>query len=159
VAGEDLVELLGDQPGGAAPPAEAAQRRVVDACVLGNAQVRAERELLKDAADAELVRRRDRVMLADCALDLDATPIGRERACEHLHERRLAGAVVADEPDALAGRDVEVDAFESAHGAEVLLDVAQLDSARSDPGRHARDSRQAGIGQRATPRATSSGSS
>ncbi len=37
VAGKDLVELGGDQLAGAAPPAEAAQRRMVDARVLGHA--------------------------------------------------------------------------------------------------------------------------
>ena len=58
VAGEDLVELGEDQVAGAAPPAEAGERRVVDAGVLGHRQVGAERQLLEDAADAELLGER-----------------------------------------------------------------------------------------------------
>jgi len=159
VARKDLVELLVDQPRRAPPPAEAAQRRVVDARVLGDGEVRAERELLEDAADAELLRPRHRVVFLHRALDRDAAAVGRERAREHLHERRLARAVVADEAHALAGRDVEVDAFERADGAEVLFDAVQVDDERSDRKRHARDSRQAGIVRRAwAAAATSSGS-
>ena len=51
-----------------------------------------------------------------------------------LDERRLAGAVVADEGDDLAGVDVEVDAVERLHRAEALADAAQLEQ-RTGAGR------------------------
>ncbi len=56
----------------------------------------------------------------------DRAAVGRQRAGEHVHQRRLAGAVVADEADALAGADGEVDAVERANGAEMLFDAVQL---------------------------------
>ena len=43
-----------------------------------------------------------------------------------MHQRRLAGAVVADEAEAFAGGDGEVDAGKRADGAETLFDAVQL---------------------------------
>ena len=45
-------------------------------------------------------------------------------AGDRLDERRLAGAVVADQGDHLAGVDLEVDARERPDGAEALGDAA-----------------------------------
>ena len=127
VPGKDLVELCGNQRGRPAPPGHAAQRRVVDARVLCDAQVRAERELLEHAPDAELQGLRHRIVFLEGAADGDAPAVGRESAREHLHEGRLARPVVADQADALAGRDGEVDALEGADGTEMLLGAFQLD--------------------------------
>ena len=50
VAGKNLVELIENEPPCPAPPAEALDRRVNDTGVLGDRQVRAERQFLEDAA-------------------------------------------------------------------------------------------------------------
>ena len=42
-----------------------------------------------------------------------------------MHQRRFAGAVVADEPQAFAGGDGEIDAGKRADGAETLFDAVQ----------------------------------
>ena len=55
---------------------------------------------------------------------------------EHMHQRRLAGAVVADEADAFAGIDGEIDAVERADGAEMLFDAVQLDDVCACPRHH-----------------------
>ena len=58
VARKDLVELGEDQVAGPAAPAEAFQRAVVDAGVLGDRQVGAERQFLEHAAYAEALGER-----------------------------------------------------------------------------------------------------
>ena len=87
--------------------------------VLGDRQVRAERELLEDAAQAGGARARDAVAGRLVAVDEHGPPAsGASAAVQHVDQRRLAGAVVADQADALAGADREVHAGERAHGAE-----------------------------------------
>ena len=44
-----------------------------------------------------------------------------------MHQRRFAGAVVADEADAFAGADMKVDAVERTDGAEMFFDAVQSD--------------------------------
>ena len=60
-----------------------------------------------------------------------AAGVGRAGAGQHVHERRLAGPVVADKADAFAALDREIDAVESADGAVMLLDAVQGDDALS----------------------------
>ena len=55
-------------------------------------------------------------------------------ARQHVHQRRLAGAVAADQGDDLAGVQVDGDAVDGVDAAERHADVAQLDERR----RHAR---------------------
>ena len=50
--------------------------------------------------------------------------VGLVHAREALDERRLAGAVVADEPQDLAREELQVDALEGVHGAVGLRDGA-----------------------------------
>ena len=59
------------------------------------------------------------------AVEADLTVVRRVDAGDHLDQRRLAGAVVADEPDDLAGVELEVDAVERLDGAEPLADALQ----------------------------------
>ena len=60
------------------------------------------------------------------AAELEGPRVGRPDAGDGLDQRRLAGAVVADEGDDLAGVDVEVDVLERLHRPEALGDPAQL---------------------------------
>ena len=60
--------------------------------------------------------------LDELAVELDGPGIRGVHAGEHLDERRLARAVVADEGDDLALVDPEVDVGERLDRAEVLAD-------------------------------------
>ena len=60
------------------------------------------------------------------ALEIDLALIELEAARQRLDERRLAGTVVADQPDDLAGTDVEVGAVQRADVAEAARDGARL---------------------------------
>ena len=62
-----------------------------------------------------------------CAVDGDRAAVGSERAGEDVHQGRFAGAVVADEADAFARVDREIDAVKRADGAEMLFDAVQRD--------------------------------
>ncbi len=138
VAGEDGVELADDQLARIAAPAQAAEVRVEDPGVLGDRQVGAQRELLEDAAHARVVCRGHRPAGAHVpGADGDGAFVRQQRAGQHVHERRLAGAVVAHEADALARLDPQVDAIERAHRAEGLLDPLQARD-RAGTSRHLR---------------------
>ena len=59
------------------------------------------------------------------AVDRHRAGVRQVHARRDLHERRLAGAVAAQEAHDLAGRDVEVDPPQRAHAAEGLFDSFQ----------------------------------
>ena len=52
--------------------------------------------------------------------------VGRVGARQRVHQRRLAGAVAADETDDLARVEVDADAVDGVQAAEGDADVAQL---------------------------------
>ena len=135
VARKDLVELVEDQPARALAPAQALQAGVEDAGILGDGQVGAERQLLEYAAHAValgdghvVVSRSGR---SPCTLI--APRSGAQRPGQDMHERRLAGAVMADEADAFAGRDGEIDADKRTDGAETLFDAVQSNDRFNPP--------------------------
>ena len=68
--------------------------------------------------------------MALVAVDDDRALVGPVRAVEGLHQRRLAGAVLADDGVDRAGADREVDAVVGDDAGEALDDVAQLDRDR-----------------------------
>ena len=93
---------------------------------------------------------RDRVLRAvgSCrrlAVDQDLAAVGLVEAVEDVHQRRLAGAVLADDAVDRAGRDDEVDVAVGVDRAEALVDAAQLDRRRR-PARPA-----SGVGASAAP--------
>ena len=95
--------------------------------VLDDVEVVAEREILVDDLDPEpggVLRPVDVHLLP---LEQDPAAVGGVGAGDALDERRLAGAVVADERHHLAGADLEVDVVERLHRAERLGDVLQLE--------------------------------
>ena len=57
------------------------------------------------------------------AEERDRPGVGPVVAREDLHERRLAGAVVADQPEHLALAQVQADVAQRRHGAEALGQV------------------------------------
>ena len=90
--------------------------------VLGDRQLRHQREFLVDDAqptqpDSEGLPDRKRL-----AVEQDAAAIGRHGATEHLDERRFAGAVFPDERVDFAGRELELDLVER---TDTAVDLGQ----------------------------------
>ena len=91
----------------------------------------AEGEVLVDELDPEggsgaRVVERDRLALEEDGAAVDAVDAG-----DALHERRLTGAVVADQRGDLARIDVEVDVVEDVDRAETLVELTDLEDGRS----------------------------
>ena len=67
-------------------------------------------------------------MLLDFAVANEDLARGRRKHAGHdLDQRRLAGAVVTDEPDDLVAADGDIDVAKSMHGAKILLHAFKLD--------------------------------
>ena len=98
-------------------------------------EVVAERQVLEDGRDAEVLGLGRAVDGRGLAVELHGALVGRVDARDGLDERRLAGAVVADQGDDLVRADVEVDAAEGLHGAEALGDPPQREHGRLRRGR------------------------
>ena len=102
--------------------------------VLGRVEVRGEREVLVHDLDADrggVVRRREVHRLA---LEEHLARVDVEVAREGLDEGRLAGAVVADQGDDLAGVDVEVGPVEGLDAPEAAGQARGPRTARSCDG-------------------------
>ena len=95
--------------------------------VLGDAERAGGGELLVDEADADVLAFAHRGERGGAAVEGDLAGRGREGAGDDVDQRRLAGAVLADEADDLARRDAEVDAMQHGHVAEALRDSADLE--------------------------------
>ena len=89
----------------------------------GDGELEVERRLLED--DAEPRQRRHRIARHVVAHHLDAAGIGGEQAGEQLEQRRLAGAIGAEQGDELAGMGGQADAVDGADRAIGLDDVVQ----------------------------------
>ena len=104
-----------------------AGRLAADEDVGGRVEVVEEVELLVHEGDAGAERLGDRERGVLDAADRDRAGGGRHDAAQHLHQRRLAGAVLADQPHHLAGMHGEADALEGAHAGVGLLDGAEFE--------------------------------
>ena len=84
-----------------------------------------ERLLLMHRLDPQVVRAAHRIALGvdQPVADVEAAAGRLEHAGDDLDQGRLAGAVVADQPDDLVGADLEVDVLERDHVAERHVDV------------------------------------
>ena len=80
-------------------------------------------------------------VVMSAAVEDDAAAVARELAAELRDERRLAGAVRADQRVHLAGADVEVDVVGRDHAAEALLEAAHLRAAVAPVAAVAHDAR------------------
>ena len=107
--------------------ARALDRLAAEEEVARDRKLRDQGRVLVDRLDAE----RDRVGgAADvdlAAADVDVAAGRRDRARQNLDQRRLAGAVVAEEPDDLALVDRQVDVLERLDAAVELGDVLHAD--------------------------------
>ncbi len=128
---------LADQLAGA-PPVEEADRAAggllgAEHHVLGDGEHRHEHEVLVHHADAG----RDRVArtadLHRLVVDQDLALVGLEQPVEDVHQRRLAGAVLAEQGMDLAGLDGQGYVVVGHEVAEALGDAAQFESQRDLP--------------------------
>ena len=87
-------------------------------------------EVLVHHADARRDRRVGGMDGGFLAVDADRAGIGMVEAVEDRHQRRLAGAVLADDPVDRPLGDREVDVLVGVNRAEALVDADQLDGGR-----------------------------
>src|SRR5207249_1783446 len=95
--------------------------------VVRDREVREQRELLVDDADPELARAPRASHLDPLALELDLPLARLVVAGEDLQQRRLAGAVLAQQPVDLAALDGEVDAVQGQRAREALRDAGHAE--------------------------------
>ena len=101
-------------------------RLVPEHDVLDRVQRRHEIELLIDHADAQPLGRAGRVDANDASIDEDPAGIGRLRAGQNLHERRLAGAVLTDQRQHFAGIELQRNVIQRPHPGKRFPDAAHL---------------------------------
>ena len=89
-----------------------ARRRGAEKDVLGHRQVRNEIQLLVDDANAERQRVARAVDVDRLAAHADLAAVLAIRAAENLHQRGLAGAVLAEQHVHFAGVQRQIDAVE-----------------------------------------------
>src|SRR5262249_12040068 len=125
VGGERHAELI-EQPLGALAHQLAARheseaaRLAAEPDVLRHREGVDQRELLVDDAHAELLRRPRRQRLEPAAADLDRPGARRGRPAQDPDQRRLAGAVLADEGVADPGLELERDSLQRLDAAVAL---------------------------------------
>ena len=102
-----------------------------DPGVLGDRQVRAERELLVNRAQPERFGARRGIGALFVAGDDKPAAIRSDAAVQDMHEGRFASAVMADDADALAFSHSEIDAVQSPDGAVRFFDAAEIDDLRA----------------------------
>ena len=109
---------------------------VAEEDVLGDRQHRHQRKLLVDDDDALAFAVVDAFEVAFLAAidDLAVIGAGRIDARQHLHQRRLAGAVLADHGVDFALLDAEVDVRQRLDAGKRLGDAAHLQNRRSHCG-------------------------
>jgi len=105
--------------------------RPAEVDVFGDGHRCDEPEVLVHHADPRLDRLGGRADVALDAVHQDRASVGSVEAGEHVRQRRLARAVLAQQGVDLPPPQVEVDAFERRHAVEALRDPARLDSQRA----------------------------
>jgi hypothetical protein len=108
----------------------------VEEDVVEDAQLVDQREVLIDGVDPERAGVDDRVQLDRLVVEVDRPRVRLVVAREDLDQRRLAGAVVAEQAEHLAVLQAQVDVAERGDGAEPLghaLDAQDLTHVRSPP--------------------------
>ena len=88
-----------------------------------DAQLVDQREVLVDGVDPLRARVAHRVQLDLLAVEQDPALVGLVVAAQDLDQRRLAGAVVAEQPEHLALLEVQADVAQRRDRAEALGDV------------------------------------
>ncbi len=95
--------------------------------VSDDVEILAQRQVLKYGGDTEPQRRGRIVEDGDVAAEGDRSRIRQMNASEDLHQGRLAGPIVADQGDHLAGVHIEIDVGQGGNGAEIFRNSAQTE--------------------------------
>ena len=95
--------------------------------VLGDGEDGDEHEVLVHHADAGVHRVAGAGEVLHDVVEQDLALVGLVQAVEHVHQRRLARAVLAEQAVDLAGLDGEVDVIVGDEGAEPLGDAAEFE--------------------------------
>ena len=103
---------------------EGADRLDAEHDVLGHREHRHQHEVLVHHADAGADGVAGAVEMGRLAVDEDLALVRPVEAGEHVHQRRLAGAVLAEQAEHLAGADGEVDGVVGDQITEALGDAA-----------------------------------
>ena len=114
--------LARERPRACAREKPSPQREVAQDDVVHHRQLRHEREFLVDDADPGVPRRLRRLEDERPALDEHLARVRAHEPGDHLHERALAGAVLAEQGMHLRVSDRDVGAVECPNAAEVFLD-------------------------------------
>ena len=120
-----LDALKAGKPAGAVEPAAFA--RQPDQQIVEHGKARREVEMLVHHADAGGERVRGGADVHRLAFDRDGARVGLVDAEQDVHQRGLAGAVLAEQPEDLAGRQHEIDVGIGADIAKALRDAAHFD--------------------------------
>lgn len=99
-----------------------------DIDVFRHSQVLHEVQLLMDDADAERLRVARAVDLDMLSKEFDRAAVARVDAGQHLHERRLACAVFADQRHDLALADLQLRVVQRVDAREVFLDTGHSEN-------------------------------
>ena len=92
---------------------DAAARLAAEEQIAGDVDRVAERQVLVDHLDARGRASAGEAKATGVAVDLDRAGVGDDGAGQHLAQRRLAGAIVADQPEHLARLQRQVDTSSS----------------------------------------------
>ena len=110
----------------AAPP----RRQLTQKDVLGDREMRDEIQLLVNHPDTEIAGRPRAADVHRLAIEADLAGILAVGAAENFHQRRLAGAVLAEQHVDVAGVERQVDVVERDDAGERLADAAHLEHRR-----------------------------
>ena len=119
--------LLADAPGHFASAQDAARLRPAEHDVLDHRHGVDQHEMLMDHRDAARHRVRRPVSDEFLAAKHDRARVRRDHAEQHLHQRALAGAVLAQEAEDLPGLEIKIDAVDRPDGAEAPGDPAHFE--------------------------------
>ena len=113
---DEIEELLDPVGGGPVEP---------EGDVRPHVEMREQRPVLEDEADAAPFRRRPVALAGDAPpTDLDGSGVGAFEPGDHAEGRGLAAAARAEQRHDLAVPDVEIERVDGAHAAEGLRDAA-----------------------------------
>ena len=113
-------------PRGVNRPGETPAEFASEEDVLGDVEVRHQREFLKDHGDAQAARVRWRCDAHRLPQEQELTAVRMVRAAERLHQRRFAGAVLPEQDVDLTGVDRQRDVIERTDAGKRFRDAAHL---------------------------------
>ena len=103
-----------------------------DASVFNQGKIRAKRQFLKNAAKAVSLRFERAPSAHGAAAEPEVAGGALNDARQHIHQRRLAGAIVPHKSNHFSGRDAEIDAAQRPNRAIGLLYPGHFEKSARD---------------------------